>query len=122
MNVMLGRNYVTHTRCAVRILCTDALGTKTPVIGLIKSGDSEIVGKWAADGTNNNSSLNLIEVTAWDGIEVDTPVYVRDSTHEPWKHAHFASVMDGMPCVWVGGGTSFTTAHSVGYMQCKVTL
>lgn len=120
MEISKEKTYVTRNGCAVRILCTDAVGSINPVIGLIKSGNSEIVGKWGINGANQNSSLDLCEVTPWDKIKVDAPVYVRNSLADAWKHAHFAGVTDGMPCVWSNGGTSFTTPHSVGYKYCTV--
>lgn len=54
MKVIAGKKYQTRNGRAVRILCTDAEGSRCPVIGLITYSNGECVGFWKLDGTNNS--------------------------------------------------------------------
>lgn len=45
----------------------------------------------------------------WSKVEVDTPILVRESEDESWKHRHFAEYKNDKVYVWMYGTTSFTT-------------
>ncbi|MCT7397765.1 hypothetical protein N5B56_01520 [Eubacterium sp. LFL-14] len=50
-----------------------------------------------------------LEQVDWSKVKVDTPIYVRDRTSDPWAKAHFAKYEKGEVCAWFGGCTSFTS-------------
>lgn len=51
-------------------------------------------------------------VVDWSKIEVDTPVFVRNTTIEPWKCRYFAEYNDGIVYTWVDGRTSWSNKIS----------
>ncbi len=51
-------------------------------------------------------------VVDWSKIEVDTPVFVRNTTIEPWKCRYFAKYNDGIVYTWVDGRTSWSNKIS----------
>lgn len=46
--------------------------------------------------------------TDWSKVEVDTPIFVRDSEDENWYKRHFAKYKDGVIYTWDNGQTSWT--------------
>ena len=59
--------------------------------------------KWAAE------EYKETEVD-WSKVPVDTPVLVSNDGKE-WSRRHFSRVVDGIPCTWMYGSTSWT-AHN----------
>lgn len=47
----------------------------------------------------------------WSKVPVDTPVLV-SSDGKKWNRRHFSRVIDGIPYVWMYGGTSWTSYNS----------
>lgn len=55
--------------------------------------------------------LDLAEelgIVDWSKVEVDTPVFVRDSENDVWKCRYFAKYEYGKVCTWVDGRTSWS--------------
>lgn len=48
----------------------------------------------------------------WSKVEVDTPVFVRDSINEVWKCRYFAEYKDGKVYTWRDGKTSWSNVIS----------
>ena len=46
----------------------------------------------------------------WYKVAVDTPILVRDSESEAWKHRHFAKYENGIVYAWLSGSTSWSTS------------
>ena len=49
----------------------------------------------------------------WYKVAVDTPILVRDSESEAWKHRYFAKYVNGIVYAWMNGCTSWS-AHNDG--------
>lgn len=47
-------------------------------------------------------------IVDWSKVEVDTPVFVRDSENDVWKCRYFAKYEYGKVCTWVDGRTSWS--------------
>ena len=57
----------------------------------------------------------------WSKVEVDTPIFVRDSEDENWYKRHFAKYKDGVVYAWCNGATSWTTEeHGVMWNYAKL--
>ena len=44
----------------------------------------------------------------WYKVAVDTPILVRDSESEAWKHRYFAKYVNGDEYTWMSGSTSWS--------------
>lgn len=44
----------------------------------------------------------------WSKVEVDTPIFVRNSNEEVWKCRYFAMYLDGEVYAWQNGRTSWS--------------
>jgi hypothetical protein len=80
--------------------------------------------KWKDDGTylisNEESCLDLIEVSPYADFEIDDKVLVGGSNCENMHRSHFAGVSkDGKPMTWEGRRTSFTEIHKVIWEYCE---
>lgn len=51
-------------------------------------------------------------IVDWSKVEVDTPVFVRDSINEVWKCRYFAEYKDGKVYTWRDGKTSWSNVIS----------
>ena len=61
--------------------------------------------------TNLNQYLSIAEelgIVDWSKVEVDTPVFVRDSENDVWKCRYFAKYEYGKVYTWVDGRTSWS--------------
>lgn len=97
------KKYRTASSEPVRILCVDGPGDQ-PVIG-IHDGTVE---QWTLNGRflGRPSKMDLIEVTPFADIAVDTPVWVRMDRGE-WVPRHFSGVTEeGNPMCFTNGRTS----------------
>ena len=84
MRVVTGRKYETRDGRKVRILCTDAAGSRCPVIGLITYSNGECVGYWNLDGTNNSMfDLDLLAPTEQEKITRLAEIVAELSAMEP---------------------------------------
>lgn len=62
-----------------------------------------------------NEVLNIADelgIIDWSKVEVDTPVFVRDSINEVWKCRYFAEYKDGKVYTWRDGKTSWSNVIS----------
>ena len=62
-----------------------------------------------------NEVLDIAEelgIVDWSKVEVDTPVFVRDSINEVWKCRYFAEYEDGKVYTWRDGKTSWSNVIS----------
>ena len=51
-------------------------------------------------------------IVDWSKVEVDTPIFVRNSIAEVWKCRHFAEYEDGKVYTWRDGKTSWSNVVS----------
>ena len=58
--------------------------------------------------------------TDWNKVEVDTPIFVRDSEIEGWERRHFAKYKDGVVYAWQGRLTSWTTEDMTAWNYAKL--
>ena len=59
--------------------------------------------------------INIAEelgIVDWSKVEVDTPVFVRDSINEVWKCRYFAEYKDEKVYTWRDGKTSWSNVIS----------
>lgn len=64
---------------------------------------------------NRNECISIAEelgIIDWLKVEVDTPVFVRDSINEVWKCRYFAEYKDGKVYTWRDGKTSWSNVIS----------
>ena len=110
--------YKTRSGLPARVICDDANSESLyPVVALYTKGGYEHVAVYTKElkvyaGSTEND-LDLIEVSAWDALNVDDTVLMRDGAEQPWQRGYFAGIVDGKPTVWTGGTTSFT-AEDIG--------
>lgn len=65
--------------------------------------------------TNLNQYLSIAEelgIVDWSKVEVDTPIFVRNSIEEVWKCRYFAEYKDGKVYTWRDGKTSWSNVIS----------
>lgn len=62
-----------------------------------------------------NEVLNIAEelgIIDWSKVEVDTPIFARNSIEEVWKCRYFAEYKDGKVYTWRDGKTSWSNVVS----------
>ena len=47
----------------------------------------------------------------WYKVAVDTPILVRDSEDETWRHRYFAKYVNGVVYAWAVGRTSWSVSN-----------
>lgn len=61
--------------------------------------------------TEENQQIDIaayLGVVDWSKVEVDTPIFVRNSNEEVWKCRYFAMYLDGEVYAWQNGRTSWS--------------
>lgn len=61
--------------------------------------------------TEENQQIDIAEylgIVDWSKVEVDTPIFVRNSNEEVWKCRYFAMYLDGEVYAWQNGRTSWS--------------
>ena len=56
----------------------------------------------------------------WSGVEVDTPILVRQGKNGEWLERHFAKYENGDVYAWVDGQTSWTGADEIKWKYAKL--
>ncbi len=109
MEISMDKQYRTRCGHSVRIICTNKQGGH-PVIGLVSSGNSDESAEFfTSEGDHDISDWSLVEVTPYDGYQIDDPVMVRDHDDQEWNRRHFAGVSpEGLAVTWSWGKTSWT--------------
>lgn len=113
------KKYRTRDGKSVRILCTDMANTDYPVVGVVKYADGkEEVETFTNEGTHylrvNESDYDLFEVTPYDDVKIDDPVFYRCNPHsQTWLRGYFAGLNGGRPTVWVNQQTSWITKDRI---------
>lgn len=75
-----------------------------------------------------NEVLNIAEelgIVDWSKVEVDTPIFVRNSITETWKCRYFAEYKDGKVYTWRDGKTSWSNVISdrpVAWMNAELAF
>lgn len=62
-----------------------------------------------------NETLDIAEelgIVDWSKVEVDAPIFVRNSIEEVWKCRYFAEYKDGKVYTWRDGKTSWSNVIS----------
>ena len=57
----------------------------------------------------------------WSGVEVDTPILVRQGKNGEWLERHFAKYENGDVYAWVDGQTSWTGADEIKWKYAKLS-
>lgn len=93
-----------------RVLCDDIVGVRNCAVAILVGG-AEIVRTFHKDseGSIRNHEETLWEISPWDDVPVDTPVWVRDSAAQGWFARHFAKYENGVVVCWRNGLTSHST-------------
>lgn len=112
----MNKTYRTRDDWTVRLLCTDGPDPKYPVIGIVGGQ----IRRWTAEGESDTfGPLDLVEWGRWDEFQIDEPVLAQFHCGEEPFTAHFAGVSFGYPCVWVAGGTSWTTGDKLRVLEVR---
>lgn len=118
MTPELNKSYVAQCGDIVRIVAVDRNDSTLPIVGLYRSPtdptNSEGVICLKADGTTIHTtgrSMTLVrEMHPLEGIPVDTKIWVRDYTENPWTRRYFSRVTkEGVICAFNNGCTSWST-------------
>ena len=118
MNTNVNPTYTHRTRDGrlARIICTDLKNDKYPVLALIDCNGEEEVERYTESlryySADLESADDLFEISPWDEVKVDTPVWIRNACNELEPY-HFAKFENGTVYLWWAG----TTSHS-----CKGSL
>ena len=93
-----------------RVICDDIVGGRNCAVAILVGG-AEIVRIFHkdSDGSIRNTNETLKEISPWDDVAVDTPVWVRDTELECWTPRHFAKYEHGTVFCWRDGLTSHST-------------
>lgn len=114
---MKDRKYITRSGLPARIICTDVNHKDFPIQVLVTNKHGgEVVTRYTRDlkyyANGVSSEYDLVEVSQWDHIAVDQPVYVKNTAlGEQWRKRYFAMVESGRPFTWCNGATSWTSLH-----------
>lgn len=101
-----------------RIICINLEDELYPVVAAVRyrsiqnGSFREDVRQYTANGKvmeNQDSPLDLIEVSEWDDFKVDEPVLVRH-LEGTWLRRNFAGVVNGKPTTWAHGTVEWTSA------------
>lgn len=102
-----------------RIICEDYKGVY-PVVAAIETQDTppkEFIRTFEAATAlgvyvSPSSGCILERFDPWDDVSIDTPVWVRHSSGEPWRTRHYAGKLeDGRIATFSEGRTSHTAKH-----------
>jgi hypothetical protein len=128
--IEMGKTYRTRDGASVRILCTDRQFYAFPVLALASREWGEEVLSFTKYGTGIATSTSgsggnkddLIEVTPWDDVEVDTKIYVRKDESFTWLPRHFCRYDRATRRVYAfeNGSTSFTSSSTWGWRDAKL--
>ena len=94
-----------------RIVCDDVKSEYGIVVAVLQKDEAEYIYavRRAKDGNFVGPFIALKEISPWDDVAVDTPVWVRDSTTSGWCARHFAKYEHGTVFCWRDGLTSHST-------------
>ena len=56
----------------------------------------------------------------WSQVEVDTPIFVKNSEDEMWRKRHFAKYKNGNIYAWSNGFTSWTENYMASWKYAKL--
>ena len=69
-------------------------------------------------------NYDFTEIIDWSKVEVDTPVWVRESNNDSWQPRHFHSFIDGMYACITNGYSIHTTQDknvTFSWKYCSLT-
>lgn len=108
--IEMGKKYRTRDGKSVRILCVDSNDPVYPVVGLFDGKGQPDT--WTEHGNivvGEERYLDLVEISPYADIPIDTPGWARGSLDHGWRRRHFAGLAeDGRPMAWDDGTTSHT--------------
>lgn len=92
-----------------RVICDDIVGGRNCAVAILVGG-AEIVRTFHKDsyGSIRNTDETLKEISPWDDVAVDTPIWVKHRADWPWHKMHFAEYKCGEVRAWSDGKTSHT--------------
>ncbi len=120
MKIETCKTYLTRGGEKVRVLCTDLKGGGDyPIICAVTDNTTgkENICSYTTQGfrweNDPKSEYNLVsEYSFWNDVEIDTPIYVKDSEDTEWRPRHFAKYDNGIVETWRDGHTSFSMGHN----------
>lgn len=100
-----------------RLIYINAVGD-LPLVFLVLQKDNQ---EGAHRYTNNfmyfhdgpSSPMDLIELSIWDDVEVDTPIWVYNDRLDMWSPVHFAKYTGGSVFAFRNGKTSHSGCDSM---------
>jgi hypothetical protein len=96
-----------------RILSTD-LDNETCIVVALKDADEtggELIAAYHPTlkiFDCGESGMDLVEISFWESVRVDTKIFVRHSDNEGWTPRYFSHYADGMIYAFVSGATSWS--------------
>ena len=111
MNTNVNPTYTHRTRDGrlARIICTDFKNDKYPVLALIDCDGEEDIERYTESlryyNADSESADDLFEISPWDEVKVDTPVWTYNACKE-WAPYHFAKYENNTVYLWCLGATS----------------
>ena len=96
-----------------RVICDDIVGGRNCAVAILVGG-AEIVRTFHKDsyGSIRNTDETLREISPWDDVVVDTPIWVRHREDGTWWARHFCKYANGKVYVWDQGMTSHTVDNA----------
>lgn len=104
-----------------RIVCYDVEGAEFPVLALVllEKGTEKVEHFYSYTSelyfheSKAADSLDLFEISPWDDVAVDTPIWVRRFESESWRPRHFAKYEGGVVYSFQDGRTSHSKESSI---------
>ena len=123
--IEMGKKYKTRSGLPVRILCNDFKNNTYTVIAAVYDQDTGCESSISVSSTGSyvedeESALDLIEVTPYDDFKEDDLCVVWTDENEVKEFRYFALVKGNLPYVFGNGKTSFTASpYPVNWPNCR---
>ena len=108
-----------------RLVCTDMVGTQNLLV-LVKYKDEEVPHSYSNNlkfyESGNPSDMDLEEMSVWEDVAVDTPIWVFNHYDGKWTPEHFAKYHNGEVYIYGNGRTSHSGYSSVARKSKDCTL
>jgi hypothetical protein len=106
-----------------RIICDNLVDMTYPIVVAMMRDGCEQIHRYTADlkyDFDGESEMDLVEYSPWDGVAVDTKVYVRNDRNESWIPRHFSHYNDGKVYTFDSGSTSWSNSEETVH-RCSYT-
>lgn len=111
--IEMDKKYRTGDGRPVRILCMDLKNRNYPVVVAVKEGAQEHVISYTPEGhcyaDQVDADEDLVEISPFEGMEIDDKIWVRASSGGGWVPRHYAGNNGRSIDAWNDGKTSHST-------------